>query len=756
MTPYKLLPVLLLLGVSAYAAAPPPVVRNSYTTNSNPVLSGDGGALVNLKAAAISGVINPVNLPPASGGVEVVVAGGTQLYVSPGGSTTNTGLTVESPWTMAKGVANLGPDVTVNMLPGVYAGGIMIYNITNGTAGHPATIKSMVKWGAVVANSANYGIAFGFTPFVSYVVIDGLCISNNLGADGIGMAGNHLTVRNCWIVKNWMQGVNSSHFACSNNVIEYNLIENNGRISFGTTDAHYHGAYVVGPNNIVRGNVIRNNGSGYGIQVYTEDAGVYMDKTWVYNNVIYGHTNSYGLTIWGAVDGGQNPGTNYILNNTVLDGIQLRYGTANVSNNIVLPSPRAIYDPLNIATGASAPVVNADYNLGTNAIVPNGGHNILTADPGFVSRANGLFWLASASPARGAALPRATGPNSFFGILRASVTDIGAVQYLDALTFDGRKLDPSPTYGADYWATPLQFVPLVAAGAGAYTNGQVAATNSAGQWVSFGTASGESTIEFDNQQVRVGHLAGQFATNNSVGATMVGNQSGRFASNAPSATFVGYSSGSLATNAYDGVFLGDSAGQIAINAKESVFVGLDAGQFGIAANDAVLIGPYAGNFATNASYAVMIGDQTGLRAANADEAVMLGNVAGQWARDAEFGVFVGTQAGRYATNASASIYIGEQAGRDVNRPNTLIIDSQLNRANTTNAFLYGEFDTGKLALNGRLYVANGVYGNGNGLTNLALSISGTNATPPVNTSNILYWANVTLPDGSVLKTPLYK
>jgi len=49
-----------------------------------------------------------------------------------------------------------------------------------------------------------------------------------------------------------------------------------------------------------------------------------------------------------------------------------------------------------------------------------------------------------------------------------------------------------------------------------------------------------------------------------------------------------------------------------------------------------------------------------------------------------------------------------------------------------------------------------VTANGSGLHHLTLSISGTNATPPINTSNIVAWANVTLPDGSVWKTPLYK
>jgi len=720
--------LLLLLGSSALAPArlPPPILRNSYTTNANPVLSGNGGALSNLNAAAISGVIDPANLPPASGGggTNVIVSTGPQYYVSPVGNDANSGLTIDTPWTLTNGVAHLAPDVTVNMLPGVYPGGIMVYKL-NGAPGHPATLKSLVKWGAVIANSSTYGIACGFTPYASYLVFDGLCISNNLGADGIGIAGNHLTVRNCWITGNWMQGVNSSNPGCSNNVVEYNLIENNGLISFGLLDNHYHGIYIVGPDNIVRGNVVRNNNSGFGIHFYTSDVGVRQNNNWFYDNITYGHTNAYGIAAWSAVDGGSLPGTNYIFNNTVLDAIAPRYGTICISNNIITASPRAVWDPINSASSPANPIVLADYNMSTNVITPDGGHNVRTTDLGFVNRPKGVYWLASTSPARGAAFPSVFGPYGFFGILRSSVADIGAVQYKDSLTVDGRTLDPSPSYGADYWATPSAFVPLTAGGAGGFANGQIAVTNSVGQWLTVGTAAGESTIDFDSQQVRLGHLAGQFATNASGGAAMIGNVAGRFATNAVSSVFVGNGAGTYATNAYEAVLIGDGAGQVATGAKDSLFAGLGTGKYASSANDAVFLGPYAGWLATNANNAILIGNQTGFGAWGADESVFLGNVVGQNANLARLSVMIGTQAGRNATNASRSVFIGNEAGRDVTRPNTLIIDTVSGRSATTNAFIYGEFDNAKLVINGSLYVCNSIYGNGAGLSNLNVAAGST-------------------------------
>src|ERR1035437_10229510 len=133
--------------------------------------------------------------------------GGTNYYVSLTGATNNTGLSTNSPWTLSKGISYLGPDVTVIMMPGSYTGPVTIYNITNGTAGHPAIIKSLTKWSARIINSSSYGIATGFDPPVSHLVIDGLCVSNNLGSDGIAIPGHDITVRNCWVSKSGEQGI---------------------------------------------------------------------------------------------------------------------------------------------------------------------------------------------------------------------------------------------------------------------------------------------------------------------------------------------------------------------------------------------------------------------------------------------------------------------------------------------------------------------------------------------------------------------
>ena len=240
---------------------------------------------------------------------------GTTYYVAPSGSIANSGLSASSPWPMQRGLDQLGPGITVVALPGVYTGAFRIY-YTSGTAANPATIRSQIKWQAVMANSP--GRAFEVYS-ARYVVIDGFCVTNSVD-DGIKLLDAFNTVRNCWVTHNGnatdASGISSNSTGTTNNVFEYNLIEYNGILPLnGRTVGYGHGIYFSGPNNLVRGNVVRYNG-GFGIHLYTGYAGVRQNNNWVYSNLTYGHTNFYGVTMWGAVTDGSLPGTNYFFNNT--------------------------------------------------------------------------------------------------------------------------------------------------------------------------------------------------------------------------------------------------------------------------------------------------------------------------------------------------------------------------------------------------------------------------------------------------------
>ncbi len=383
------------------------------------------------------------------------------FFVSSNGNVTNSG-TQLSPWSFSYALTQLAPGVTVTLMPGLYTGPWIIPTNVTGTSLYPATIKSQIKWGAVLANSTTglmHGLAVhnGYSP---YLVIDGLCVSNNMGN---GIAVNYgSTIKNCWITGNHLQGLDLSNPACSNNTVEYNLVENNG-VRPPTQippPGHFHGLYLSGPNNIVRGNVFRNHTNGYGMIVYSKYPG---DTPWndlIYNNLMYGNTSRWALAIYSAGDySGSVPGTNYCFNNTLNGGIFAVNGTTIVSNNIILPSP--IIDPKDmIQTSSPYPAIIADYNLSTLAIAPKGSgniigsHNVVSSSIGFENTNSGLYWLSGVSPAKGLAGTNLIPPVDFFGNPQSSVTDVGAFQYNAAMAADTRVLYSPPMLMPDYWVAP--------------------------------------------------------------------------------------------------------------------------------------------------------------------------------------------------------------------------------------------------------------------------------------------------------------
>ena len=370
--------------------------------------------------------------------------GATTYYVSPTGSSGNSGLSTSVPWPLQYAMNTVANGDTIMLMDGVYtaASEFSIYSRNN------VTIKAINKWKAIIANNGNFGIycdSSGATR-TDHMIVDGLCVSNTILTAGVAIC-NYSTVRNCWIVGNNKDGISASGPNSSNNIIEYNLIEDNDKFN----DSLHHGMYISGSGNIVRGNVVRNNHAGFGIQLYTEDVGHYETNNLVYNNLTYGHTTVAGLVIYNA-NGIYTTltGTNYVFNNTILDGFYTSWGTVMVSNNIILPNVNTPNQGIYPGT-SRPPTIYADYNASSAVLTNIGGHDIITNNIGFVNSANGLYWLKSDSAVRGKAKTTVFSSPDFFGNTISSVTDIGAFQYNSLYASDTRTLDPSGTTGADYW-----------------------------------------------------------------------------------------------------------------------------------------------------------------------------------------------------------------------------------------------------------------------------------------------------------------
>jgi hypothetical protein len=377
-----------------------------------------------------------------------------EYYVSTNGSIANSGLSINAPWSLGKLSynANIPSNSTITVLPGVY-------NETNaqntregpGICSPYLTIKSQVKWGAILQNSMDDGLA----ALTNNVTIDGFVIRNAYNNGVFGSTSN-LAVRNCWISycgTNPASGEGPSGISdeprANNTLIENNLIEHIGNTTRSNFD---HGLYIAGRNLTIRNNIIRYC-VGAGIQLNDQlQGGNGSTNVLIYNNLIY-NNGQWGMYL---SSGQSNSVSTTLLNNTVVgSGIALAAGTLlpgitymNCSNNILIAGVQTLHTSHSYSTNS---VINADYNIiAITDNMPLGTHGILANNAMFSNTNNGLYWLQSNSIARGAAFATACGPEDFFGNRQSSVTDMGAFQYSFPYGLDNRVLDPSPAL-PDYW-----------------------------------------------------------------------------------------------------------------------------------------------------------------------------------------------------------------------------------------------------------------------------------------------------------------
>ena len=277
-------------------------------------------------------------------------------YVSPTGSTTNTG-TQSSPWpTVAYALSKVGGGHTIILEPGTYAP-ILVPRTYGGTSASPTVIESQYKWQAIINGALNPAVEAiasecnGTGGNTDYVTFDGFKVLNS-GNFGINLGGNWDTAENCWVTGSKSDGV--AAFNVNHTTIQNNLLENNG-----TSSSYDHGIYAGGTGLIVTGNVVRHN-SGVGIQLSPNPV-----NCTVSGNLIYGQKYEADMLFSGTVSAG-----NIVTNNTLLDdpaGGILIYG----------PNPFATWsgnrvEPTIIATsldGISSNIV-ADYANAVSLILP--------------------------------------------------------------------------------------------------------------------------------------------------------------------------------------------------------------------------------------------------------------------------------------------------------------------------------------------------------------------------------------------------
>src|SRR5579859_3640000 len=161
-------------------------------------------------------------------------------YVAPNGSSSNNGLSTNSPWALDYAMANAGASNTIMLMDGQYSNGSTVAF----TVSSPyQTFKAINKWGPEFYNIGSPDGTGGVIRCLDFngvgTVLDGLCFSNcQYYPILFHQAGlSNCVVRNCWVLQTGNFGWDSSGYASKsgmqsyagyNLLVERNLFEWNG------------------------------------------------------------------------------------------------------------------------------------------------------------------------------------------------------------------------------------------------------------------------------------------------------------------------------------------------------------------------------------------------------------------------------------------------------------------------------------------------------------------------------------------------
>lgn len=247
-----------------------------------------------------------------------------------------------------------------------------------------------------------------------------------------------------------------------------------------------------------------------------------------------------------------------------------------------------------------------------------------------------------------------------------------------------------------------------------------------------GNESGKSNTD-GNRNMFFGNGSG-FSNTSGFGNTFFGLESGYYNVNGFRNLFLGYRSGYKNVDGSDNSFLGDMAGSSNTSGNENTFVGQASGASNETGRDNTFLGSNVGRGNTNGSGNVMVGRFTGYNingnnntfigtqsAANfntgpfiASSNVCIGYASGTGLTNGFYNIFIGQQTGTY--NGFGNVIIGHQAGKNNSGDYNVFIgyragfsETKSNRlyisnsgVDSTQALIYGRFDSKEIALNARV------------------------------------------------------
>ncbi|MDR6805369.1 hypothetical protein J2Y45_002322 [Dyadobacter sp. BE34] len=183
------------------------------------------------------------------------------------------------------------------------------------------------------------------------------------------------------------------------------------------------------------------------------------------------------------------------------------------------------------------------------------------------------------------------------------------------------------------------------------------------------------------------------------------------------ASYFGVNSGAVTTGPRNS-FFGAYSGTANTTGDEGVFIGYKAGTANTSGSANTFIGSFSGSKTTTGRYNVFAGGYSGIENTTGKTNSFLGFGAGWFNTIGEANTFLGANAGLKTTSGSRNTYVGQTAGNNnqIGSGNVAVGykagfkelgNNKLYIANsdTIQPLIYGEFDAGKLVLNGKVGVS---------------------------------------------------
>jgi hypothetical protein len=359
------------------------------------------------------------------------VASAATYYVATTGSDSNPGTEALPLRTIAFAYGKTNPGDTVIVKPGTYTEYKPGYGILldrSGTAAAPITLKSQIKWQAVLDGQNLTDHVHILLVEGQYHIIEGFDIKNGY-KDGIQIWRSNNQIKENHIHHNGNQGDPNSNFGHDGvfssaetygNSYVGNYIHHNGRISINSNLDH--GLYLCGDDELVVNNIVTHN-SAFGLHLAGYDT---QRNLKAYNNV-FAFNGRSGAILWMSFSGV------YIKNNifykNAIYGIDSwdAHGTGVVfDNNLFYGNPSGTIRTNNGGSDFS-------YTMGLS----------LNGNPLFANEASD-FSVKPGSPAIDTGLTLTEVATDIDGLTRplGSAFDIGAYEFRD-----GDTTPPAPPKG---------------------------------------------------------------------------------------------------------------------------------------------------------------------------------------------------------------------------------------------------------------------------------------------------------------------